>query len=250
MSEKIELVNLIGKGAQADVYEYNGRAIKLYRKGYDKTNIFYEAMIGSIIEKTGLPVPSIKKVFETNGSWAIEMDLINGITLMELMKKESENTEKYISDMVKLQIKVQSYGFPDYFSLKKKLYDRINSLKCIDENIKEKLLNKLNSFADDNKLCHGDFHPLNIIKQDETLHIIDWVDSASGNPEADICRSYLLFYLHLNKIAELYIDSYCKITQKCKEDIMKWLPVIAAARLSDNFTIETERLHYIINQAI
>ncbi|MDF2686131.1 MAG: aminoglycoside phosphotransferase, partial [Clostridia bacterium] len=151
-----------------------------------------------------------------------------------------------MNDMIELQIKVQTYDFPHFFSLHRKLYDKINLLSCIDEKLKDKLLNKLNNFTDDKKLCHGDFHPLNIIKQGETLHIIDWIDSASGNPEADICRTYLLFYLYFNEMAEVYLNNYCKISQKCKEDILKWLPVISAARLKDNFTSETERLMNII----
>ena len=43
-------------------------------------------------------------------------------------------------------------------------------------------------------LCHGDFHLFNIIQDvKEDVYIIDWVDAVSGCPEADICRTYLLY---------------------------------------------------------
>lgn len=244
----MELVNLIGKGAQAEVYEYKGNAVKLFHKEYDKQNIFYEAMINTIIEKTGLPIPCIKRVFKLNDSWAIEMDLIEGTTLNNLFNRQPCHVEEYINEMVKLQIKVHSYELSSFFSLKSKLKDKISRLNIINDNIKIKLLTKLNTLPEDNKLCHGDFHPLNLIKKDNTIYIIDWIDAASGNPEADICRTYLIFLLYIKEMAEIYLESYCINSKKSKDDITKWLPIIAAARLIENNPNEKDRLITIINR--
>ena len=42
-------------------------------------------------------------------------------------------------------------------------------------------------------VCHGDFHPLNVIVDGERSAVIDWTDAALGPREADVCRTLLLF---------------------------------------------------------
>jgi len=43
----------------------------------------------------------------------------------------------------------------------------------------------LRELPDGEALCHGDFHPRNVIVDGDELTIIDWVDASSGPPAAD-----------------------------------------------------------------
>ena len=46
---------------------------------------------------------------------------------------------------------------------------------------KENILLKLDSITFDFRLCHGDFHPFNLIlSKEEKVKVIDWVDASSG----------------------------------------------------------------------
>ena len=42
-------------------------------------------------------------------------------------------------------------------------------------------------------VCHGDFHPLNVLVDGERASVIDWTDAALGPREADVSRTALLF---------------------------------------------------------
>ena len=42
-------------------------------------------------------------------------------------------------------------------------------------------------------VCHGDFHPLNVIVDAKRESVIDWTDAALGSREADVSRTALLF---------------------------------------------------------
>ena len=95
---------------------------------------------------------------------------------------------------------------------------------------------------DGNRLCHGDLHPENIIGTPEKAVIIDWLNAARGDPAADICRSYLLLFLHVPGIAEAYVDTYCGVSHISRRRVLRWLPVIAAARLAENVPLEVPRL--------
>ena len=87
-------------------------------------------------------------------------------------------------------------------------------------------------------LCHGDFHPFNILYDGQKHWIIDWVDAAAGNPPADACRSYIIFKQYLNRMSGIYLRAFCKESGVSQEDVLAWLPVIAAARLNENMDIK------------
>lgn len=44
-------------------------------------------------------------------------------------------------------------------------------------------------------VCHGDFHPLNVMVDGERGSVIDWTDAGLGPPEADVARTLLLFHV-------------------------------------------------------
>ena len=100
------------------------------------------------------------------------------------------------------------------------------------------------------KICHGDFHPYNLLYEDESIFIIDWVGALRGNPLADVAGTYLIIktmglkaenhssllidmitQFFINKFAEVYLKEYLKISNSSRSDIKKWLPVRAATYL-------------------
>jgi aminoglycoside phosphotransferase (APT) family kinase protein len=42
-------------------------------------------------------------------------------------------------------------------------------------------------------VCHGDFHPLNVLVDGDDLTVLDWTDASLGPREADVSRTLLLF---------------------------------------------------------
>jgi aminoglycoside phosphotransferase (APT) family kinase protein len=95
-------------------------------------------------------------------------------------------------------------------------------------------------------LCHGDFHPDNIILQRGKPYVLDWMTATRGNPLADAARTSVLlkwarpgpgtpalFKILLsgirNRFFEHYIRHYVELTGVRREDIERWeLPVMAA----------------------
>lgn len=81
------------------------------------------------VEETGLDIPKLKEVTQINGEWALLIENREGKTLEEMMKVDRANLEKYMSDFVDLQLKVQSKTATTLPKLKDKLADEIRSLK-------------------------------------------------------------------------------------------------------------------------
>ena len=243
----MELNKVVGTGAQATVYSSGKYAIKLFNENYNKTDVFYEALINSIIENTELPVPKTYEVLSIDNQMAIKMDYIKGISLFDCIFNDKDNIEVYFKEMVKLQVEIHSKKVSLPFSLKDKLKAKIQGNKNLSRDLKEKMLILLNDLPEGNKLCHGDFHGYNILVCEGEYWIIDWIDSTIGCADGDACRTYLLYSLYFPELSEMYLMLYCKETGKEKERILAWLPVLAAARLSENIGNEEEKLMALIN---
>lgn len=170
------------------------------------------------------------------------MDLIEGDTLEDLMKKHPENADRYLEDMVDLQLKVHQEKMPKLSKLKDKLTRLINSLDTISDSIKYELLTRLDSMPKHVKLCHGNFVPANIIINDKGTYIVDWIAARQGNASADVAKTYLLLSLQSPEMAEKYMNLFCEKTHTSKKYVQEWLPIVAAARLTENRPEEKELL--------
>ena len=104
------------------------------------------------------------------------------------------------------------------------------------------VVGRLLDMSEGDRLCHGDFHPINVLGQTSQPMVIDWPDACCGDPAADVCRSYLLLKLHAEDIAEPYLDTYCGTSNMPRTKILDWLPYVAAARLAEDVPDDFERL--------
>ena len=71
-------------------------------------------------------------------------------------------------------------------------------------------------------------------KQDEYLELfVDLQMTVLSNSSADVARSYLLFYLAgEEELANKYLKLYCKKSDTAIQYVQRWIPIVAAARLS------------------
>jgi aminoglycoside phosphotransferase (APT) family kinase protein len=83
------------------------------------------------------------------------------------------------------------------------------------------------------RLCHGDFHPYNIMGPPEREVLIDWPNASQGDPAADVCRTYVLLRSVSSELASAYVDAYSQVSGESRDKILNWLPFVAAARLAE-----------------
>ena len=81
----------------------------------------------------------------------------------------------------------------------------------LDKSRKRELHDAIVDMPHGDRLCHGDFHPLNILGDTLDPVVIDWLDARRGDPVADVCRSYLLLKLHAAENARAYLDAYPRL---------------------------------------
>lgn len=149
--------NCISKGKLKSVYLKDGKAIKVFDKKYNKSDVLYEALNTARVEDAKADVPKLLSVDVIDGQWCITSEYVEGSTLAELMKSHPKKMDTYLQQMVDLQLSIHSKRNPLMIRLKDKLIRQINDLDCIDSTKKYEILTRLNGMHEHSKLCHGDF---------------------------------------------------------------------------------------------
>jgi tRNA A-37 threonylcarbamoyl transferase component Bud32 len=228
-----QLENLIASRQDKKMYREGDKFIKIFNEDYSKANLLNEALNQAKVEETDLNIPKIRSINVADGKWSIVMDYIEGQTLESLMQEHPEKEDEYLNYFVDLQRTVLSKKVPMLYKLKDKMQAKI-SLAPLDATTRYELHTRLDALPKHYNLCHGDFNPSNIIiTKDGKPYVIDWSHATQGNASADVARTYLLFYLNgQQKLAEKYLDLYCKKSDTAKQYVQKWIPIVAASRLS------------------
>lgn len=242
---------LIGEGNTAEVYTWGDNEIlKLFRKEFPFEDAEKEYQINRAIGNQGLPVPRALNLVEMEDRKGIIYQKASGVNMFELMIRKPLSCTKYAKLLAELHYQIhQCFGLniPKY---KDTLEWNIRHTDALSEEQKIAVLNLLEQLPEGISLCHGDFHPGNIIGEDENYYILDWMNATVGAPEADVARTLLLlrdavmpeyfpfvvkllFGLFRKSMAKTYVKRYMALSGVQKDEINRWRIVIAAARLME-----------------
>ena len=264
----IENLRLVGTGFTAKVYLCeNDKVIKLFNKDYDVAAVEYEAKIARAIDGAGVAAPKFYQTIEANGQYGIVYEFVQGAPLISLLMKSSFlQGLRLIKRMAQAQIEINQKvcnGLPGQIERLSYLIGKAEGI----EFYKDDLLKGLKSINQESFICHGDFHAGNIIARDGRFVAIDWMNCYAGNKEGDLARTYLmlvtpdlpsglgkiqkaLLTLYKKALGRVYLKEYLKLSGLKKRGLKKWLPIIAAARLTDNIPSERKWLLKIIKKNI
>ena len=233
---------LLGEGKVAEAFAYGDDVLKLYRAGRSKDAAFFEASVLSALEPFQLPAPRVLRVDRFDGRWGLVMTRAGGRPFAEAMLAQPEQLATHLDTMVVLQRQIHACAVPAFASLKLRLEARIIRAPGLREVVRRRLLDRLAALPDGGRLCHGDFHPFNVMGGPESASVVDWLDATRGEPAADVCRSYLLMRHHSEPLAADYVGRYATAAGMGTDEVFAWLAVMAAARLDEDVPEEAEVL--------
>lgn len=239
---------IIGQGRTAEVFDIGiNKVLKLFRNGIPKEFIENEYKISLNINKSLDCTPKVYELLEIGNRTGIVYEKISGVTMMKLISFKPWALKKEGKRLAQLHKSMQIEVDFDMDNCNKRLKDNILKTDLLGEDIKLKLYEYIDELPDDNILCHGDFHPENILITENKEIVIDWMTATKGNKIADIARTSIMFKFGVvpnksyieNKIINLfrkkfyleYLNHYISISGVTIEEIQKWELPVAAARL-------------------
>jgi uncharacterized protein (TIGR02172 family) len=248
----------IALGFTAEIYAWHdGQVLKLFNPGVSRSSVEYEAELTRIVHATGLPVPAVGEIIEIDGRFGLEYERVEGISMLQALLNKPWNFAMLARQLAELQADMHTRRVPEMPSLRENLARKIKSARKLPENVRLAALKALESLPEEDKLCHGDFHPGNILLTSHGPVIIDWMDASRGKPEVDVARSTILIGggplppgtpgAWLIKIIRrwfysTYLRRYFQLNPNDRQQLSRWVPLVAAARLEENIQSGEDRL--------
>jgi uncharacterized protein (TIGR02172 family) len=254
----------IAIGFTAEIYAWRGgQVLKLFNQGIPRATVVYEANLAGAVHTAGLPVPAVGGIIELDGRFGLEYEQVEGPSMLDVVLRRPWHYQQLARKLAELQAEMHQLSVPGLPSQRDTLEHKIRNAKPLPEKLRQAALERLDGLPKQARLCHGDFHPGNIMLTQHGAVIIDWIDASSGSPLLDIARSTLLFgggplppgtaraglvWLVRRLFYRVYLDRYCQLCPLDRKELAHWLPVAAAARLSENIPGDEQRLLSIANK--
>jgi hypothetical protein len=261
-------LQLVGKGLTADVYAWEGgRVLKLFHSDFPREWVAYEAKLSGLAFGAGLAAPATDGLLDLDGKTGILYERIDGLSMLQLVSAQPWLIFRLARQFVEMQLTMHhtlGTGFP---SQREHLERDIRSAPKLDATAKDRLIELLHDLPDGEVICHGDYHPDNLILSPRGPVVIDWMNAVRGNPLADVARTSLMFSspflppgikgiqkrlisLGRSTLHKYYLRQYLKHELVSWQQIEAWMPVIAAARLGERIPGEETWLLEIISRAL
>lgn len=240
---------LLGRGRTADVYAWKeGYVVKLFHESVNRAGIEGEAHIARLMREYGLPVPAVGDLVEMQGRRGIVFERLDGMSMLQLLQRQLWRVRRHARRLAELHAELHSVRAPPALRPQREyLKDRI-AAAALSIELRTRVERTLASLPDGNCICHGDFHPGNVLITDRGPAIIDWINASRGNPLADVARTTVLVVgaaqndpqisfgakLFARIFHPLYLRHYFRLRSEGREQYRNWLAVVSAARLSES----------------
>jgi uncharacterized protein (TIGR02172 family) len=256
----------IALGFTAEIYAWHGgKVLKLFKQGRSRETAEYEANITRLVHATGLATPAVGEIVEMDGRYGLELERVDGTSMVQAITHEPWNFTYYAHMLAELQVEIHRHQVPGLPSQSERLAEKINHATLLPEEVRQAALSKLETLPEEDRLCHGDFHPNNILLTAHGPVIIDWIDATQGSALLDVARSTLLFgggplppgvprawlvQILQKRLYNLYLARYLRLNPVGRQELSDWLPVVAAGRLDENIHFDEQRLLPIARKLI
>jgi thiamine kinase len=240
----------LADGASAEVYAWpDNQVLKLFRSGFHRESIERELHHSRKAHALGIPTPRPEKLVHLDGRIGIVFARCDGPSFYELIASQARPAKELADLFFDLQQAIHRCSAPELAPLTGALARRIALARDVPEAAKEAALATLEASGDAGTLCHGDFHPLNVMLSGGRAMAIDWLDAARGDPGLDVVRTLLfLQYSRPGAVDPAFRAAFLQAyLRRCREAwsgridaLERWGLPVAIARLA-SVTDETER---------
>lgn len=252
----------IGVGREAEVYAWGPDAVvKLYRDGFDG----HLAEAAALAALAGHHVaPDLVEVVKRDGRPGLVLERVAGADMLDVLRRRPWQVRSLARVLAGTHLAVHEVAAPeDLPDVRQVLAARIGDASLSRE-LRGFALRLLDGLPSGDRLCHGDYHPGNVMVSGERVSVIDWPNAARGVPESDHARAILLLQwadplpavsrgvpglvsrgliaAGRSMLTRGYALAYADGADRPLRDLEPWLVVHAAARLSESVPEERARL--------
>ena len=244
------LQKTIAHGRTADVFLWDdAHILKLFHAWFNQENIQYEQALARAVHASGVKSPKVGEIIQIDNRTGLIYERVPGASMLDVLMQKPWRVFDYAHRLARLHAQMHACilgaNIPDqHWRIRNKI-DRTDALPA---SARKDLLNALARLPGGDRVCHGDFHPANVLISGEQETVIDWIDASRGNPLADVARTSILalgaaessqtpnpFLKAFTKILHsAYLIYYFHLRPGGENEYRRWLPIAAGARLSEH----------------
>ncbi|MBI5948281.1 MAG: phosphotransferase [Chloroflexi bacterium] len=261
MTTVAELERIAG-GGEADVYAWpTGEVVRLLRDTGEWAELRVERECAAMraAASAGVRVPALGGAITVDGRPGVLLERIAGPDLLNLVGKKPWLVLRSGGLTGKTHARLNAAAGPESLPASREaLRRRIETLVPHEPALFGFVLDVLASLPDGDRLCHGDFHPGQLLMDGDDPVTIDWSNATRGDPLGDYARTRVILSMGslppgttlplrvLTAVGRrLMVGAYVRgYERECaapidRERLEAWETVHVAARIADGY--ENER---------
>lgn len=256
-------------GATAELYARGPDwVLKLFKTWMPWGAAEVEATKAGVAYRSGVPTARVGERLQVGDRAGLLYQRLHGPVLTSTFFSSPEAAEEGARLLAELHLRMHEQGTTSDLQVlptqKASLAAEVRRAEALDDGMRQKVLAILDSLPTGNALCHGDFHPDNVILTPDGPKVIDWPSASRGHPLGDVAQTVLLLRdvaipLHIpnaeaietqrSVFTDVYLDHYLGSRVDAQDELGRWRVVAAAARLALGGPLEQERLLQIVRSA-
>lgn len=252
---------LIAEGREAEIYEWDeGLVLRLMRSPLAGPTLARSTLASEAARSKGINTPKVFEIIEVHGRPAQVMERVDG---HDMFTHIASNPLRIVSaartlaevhaDLHKVEAPLGLEEIHGYLS------QRIAGSDLVPADVSDAALTALADLPEGMAVCHGDYHPGNLLLTEAGSVLIDWTGATRGDATADFARTTLMLRIGelppgapgiirllasvgRGVLLRLYSRSYRKAMPVDNEMLEAWTIVCVANRLVDGIGSEREAL--------
>lgn len=245
----------LAEGRTAEVFAWGeDRVLKLLRVGWGADTAEHETAIARTLYAAGAPAPRAYGVAVVDGRAGVIYERIAGPSLLGLLSAHPLRLRFVAHTLAETHAAMHARTVAGLPSLREVLARRVRDAKPLPTVHRDAALRTLDALPNGTALCHGDYHPDNVLFSARGPLVIDWENAALGDPLADVARTLLLLRAgvvyerspaaRLVKralrpgLSALYLRRYRQLAPFDASRLAAWELPVTAARLCEGVTLE------------
>jgi aminoglycoside phosphotransferase (APT) family kinase protein len=253
----------IAEGREAELFLLpDGRVLRLVRPGIRDAEeaVRMEAAALAAAAQAGAPVPAVYEQVTRDGRPGLVLERLSGEDLLSQLGDRPWTVRSVARQTGRVHAELHTVRAPSELPDGRELIaSRIGPSDAVPAALRDEALRSLEELPDGDRLCHGDFHPGNVLDDPDGPKVIDWHNAARGEPTADVARSWVVLEVSPlppgasafdRRLASIgrglllrgYLRAYAKAGEIASERLPRWVRVHAIQRLTQEIEGEREPL--------
>jgi aminoglycoside phosphotransferase (APT) family kinase protein len=244
----------IAEGRETELFLLpGGRILRLYRAEFadaDERARREEAGLAAA-RAAGAPVPAVYERTIRDGRHGLVIERLDGTDLLTLVGRRPWLVSSVARRTGRLHAELhQVHGPAELPTIAEFVSTHLERSGAVPGELRDEVLRALEQLPEGDRLCHGDFHPGNVLATRDHASVIDWHNACVGDPTADVARTWVLLEFSplppgasrmeraqarvgRGLLLRGYMGAYGRAAKLDSERLARWIRIRAIERLAE-----------------